>query len=101
MPLRAGLCPVIDGGQGNMANRQKHQIEQTSIGLQYVIPGAERIMPVATPSMRYSADGAQFVIPGAEQISTGELLTRKMAEPIRPRSRQRGMAATALFGNGR
>ncbi len=35
---------------------------------------------------------------GAEQISTGELLMRKMAEPIRPRSRQRGLAGTALFG---
>ena len=65
--------------------------------MQYVIPGAERITPVAVPSMRYSTDGTQFVIPGAEQITTGELLMRKMAEPIRLRTRQRGLAGTALF----
>ena len=81
-----------------MAKRQKYQVEKTSVGLQYVIPGAERITPVAVPSMRYSTDGTQFVIPGAEQITTGELLMRKMVEPIRPRTRQRGMAGTALFG---
>ena len=81
-----------------MAKHQKYQIEKTSVGMQYVIPGAERITAVTTPPMRYPTDGAQFVIPGAEQISTGELLARKMAEPIRPRSRQRGLAGTALFG---
>ena len=81
-----------------MAKRQKYQVEKTSVGMQYVIPGAERITPVEVPSMQYSTDGAQFVIPGAEQIGTGELLMRKMAKPIRPRSRQRGLAGTALFG---
>ena len=81
-----------------MAKHQNYQVDETSAGQQYVIPGAERITPVAVPSMRYSTDGAQFVIPGAEQIGTGELLTRKMAEPIRPRTHQRGMAGTALFG---
>ena len=84
-----------------MAKRPKCQVENTSAGLQYVLPGAERIAPVATPPKRYSTDGAQFVIPGAEQISTGELLMRKMAEPIRPRTRQRGLAGTALFGGRR
>ena len=81
-----------------MAKRQKYQVEKTSVGMQYLIPGAERIVPVAVPSRRYSTDGAQFVIPGAEQIGTGEFLMRKMAEPIRPRTRQRGLAGTALFG---
>jgi hypothetical protein len=81
-----------------MAKRQKYQVEKTSVGMQYVIPGAERITPVPVPSIQYSTEGAQFVIPGAEQISTGALLMRKMAEPIRPRSRQRGLAGTALFG---
>jgi hypothetical protein len=81
-----------------MAKHQKYQIEKTSVGMQYVNPGAERITAVTTPPMRYPTDGAQLVIPGAEQISTGELLARKMAEPIRPRSRQRGLAGTALFG---
>jgi hypothetical protein len=81
-----------------MAQHPKYQVEKTIVGLQYVIPGAEQIVPVAVPSMQYSTDGAQFVIPGAEQISTGELLMRKLAEPIRPRTRQRGLAGTALFG---
>jgi hypothetical protein len=84
-----------------MAQHPKYQVEKTSVGLQYVIPGAERITPVAVPSMQYSTDGAQFVIPGAEQIGTGELLMRKMAEPIRPRTRQRRLAGTALFGKQR
>ena len=81
-----------------MAKRQKYQVEKTSVGMQYVIPGAERITPVAPPK-RYSTDGTQFVIQGAEQISTGELLMRKMAEPIRPRSRQRGLVGTPLFSS--
>jgi hypothetical protein len=81
-----------------MAKRQKYQVEKTSVGMQYVIPGAERITSVEEPSMQYSTDGAQFVIPGAEQISTGALLMRKMAEPIRPRTHQRGLVGTALFG---
>ena len=80
-----------------MAKHQNYQVDETSAGQQYVLPGAERITPVAPPTP-HSTDGAQFVIPGAEQISTGELLTRKMAEPIRPRTHQRGMAGTALFG---
>ena len=91
----------MDGGQGNMVQHPKCQVEKTSVGMQYVIPGAERVTPVAVPSMRYSTDRIQFVIPGAEQISTGELLMRKMAEPIRPRTRQRGLAGTALFGKQR
>ena len=84
-----------------MAQHPKYQVEKTSVGMQYVIPGAERITSVEEPSMQYSTDGAQFVIPGAEQIGTGELLMRKMAEPIKPRTHQRGLAGTALFGNHR
>jgi len=80
-----------------MAKRPKCQVENTSAGLQYVLPGAERVPTAAAPP-RYATDGAQLVIPGAEQIGTGELLARKMAEPIRPRSRQRGLAGTVLFG---
>ena len=84
-----------------MAKHQKYQVEKTSVGLQYVIPGAERRTPVTAPSMRYTTDGAQLVIPGAEQISTRELMVRKMAEPIRPRRGQRGLAGMALFGGSR
>ena len=81
-----------------MAKRQKYQIEKTSVGLQFVIPGTERAMLAPSPSRPYETDGVQFVIPGAEQIGSGELLMRKMAEPIRPRTHQRGLAGTALFG---
>ncbi len=71
-------------------------IDKTASGLQYVIPGAERIeqkrrsFPVE--------DGGQFVIPGAERISTGEHLTRLMTKPMVPRRRQVGLHGTALFG---
>ena len=81
-----------------MAKRQKYHVEKTSVGMQFVIPGTERVMPSAAPSRPYATDGVQFVIPGAEQISSGELLMRKMAEPIRPRTHQRGLAGTVLFG---
>lgn len=80
-----------------MAKHQKYQIEKTSVGLQYVLPGAERVKREAPLSNCYAVDGAQFVIPGAERISTRELLARKMAAPIKPRSRQLGMTGTALF----
>ena len=84
-----------------MAKRQKYQVEKTSVGLQFVIPGAERVMSAPSPSRPYETDGVQFVIPGAEQIGTGELLMRKMAKPIRPRRRQRGFVGAALFGKQR
>ena len=101
MARRAGLRPSEQDTGANMAKHQKYQVEKTSVGMQYVIPGAERIVPVAVPSMRYSTDGTQFVIPGAERISTRELVARMVAQPIRPRSRQRGLAGTALFGVSR
>ena len=81
-----------------MAKRRKYQVEKTSVGLQFVIPGTERVMPAAVPMRQYATEGVQFVIPGAEQISTGELLTRKMSSPMMPRTHQRGLAGTALFG---
>ena len=81
-----------------MAKRQKYQVEKTSVGLQFVIPGTERVMSAPSPSRPYETDGVQFVIPGAEQIGTGEFLMRKMASPMMPRTYQRGLAGTALFG---
>ena len=49
-------------------------IEKTPIGMQYVIPGAERIVK---PKRRvFKADGDQLVIPGAERISTRAYLAR-------------------------
>jgi hypothetical protein len=84
-----------------MAKQRKYKVEKTKVGLQYVIPGAESITRIATPSKQYATDGAQFVIPGAEQISTRELVSRIMAQPIRPERRQRGLAGTSLFGGQR
>ena len=70
-------------------------IERTPIGIQYVIPGTERI---AKPKRRaFKADGDQLVIPGAERISTRAYLARLAEKPIRPRRGQRGLRGTALF----
>ena len=80
-----------------MAKDREYKVEKTKIGLQYVIPGAERAVVVVVPAPQYATEGAQFVIPSAERISTKEFLKRKMAQPISPRSRQRGLAGTALF----
>ena len=71
-------------------------VEQTEFGIQYVIPGTERI-----EQKRHSfsvEDSGQYVIPGAERISTGEHLTRLMEKPITPRRRQFGLGSTGLFG---
>lgn len=71
-------------------------LEKTPIGMQYVIPGAERI---AKPRRRaFKADGDQLVIPGAERISTREYLKRLAEKPISPRRAQVGLRGTALFG---
>ena len=80
-----------------MAKRQKYQVERTSVGMQFVIPGTERVTSAPSPSRPYETDGVQFVIPGAEQIGTGEYLTRKMAEPLKPRRGQKSLIGTALF----
>jgi hypothetical protein len=81
-----------------MAKHRKYKVEKTKVGLQYVIPGADRMPLVVVPATQYVTEGEQFIIPGAERISTREFLTRKMAQPISPRSRQRGLVGTALFG---
>ena len=80
-----------------MAKRQKYQVEKTSVGMQFVIPGTEQVMTAAAPSLLYETEGGQFVIPGAERIGTGELLMRKMAEPLKPRRGQKSLIGTALF----
>jgi hypothetical protein len=94
---RAGINHIKNEGS-NMAKNRKYKVEKTKVGLQYVIPGAESITRVAIPSMQYATDGAQLVIPGAEQISIRELVSRIMAQPIRPVRRQRGLAGMELFG---
>jgi hypothetical protein len=71
-------------------------IERTPIGMQYVLPGAERI---ANRKRRtFKTDGDQLVIPGAERISTRVYLARLADKPITPRRGQVGLRGTALFG---
>jgi hypothetical protein len=73
-----------------------YNIEKTSIGIQYVIPGTER--PVKPIRPTYKADGYQLVIPGAERISTREHLLRLAEKPITPSRGQKGLSGTGLFG---
>ena len=73
-----------------------YQVEKTPVGLQYVIPGTERIVK---PRRRiYRTDGNQLVIPGAERISTAEYVARLAAKPITPRRSQVGLRGVGLFG---
>jgi hypothetical protein len=74
-------------------------IEKTIFGLQYVIPGMERIRKSKQPV--FEADktpaGDQLVIPGAETISTKEYLVRLAGKPLLPRRGQIGLQGTELF----
>lgn len=74
-------------------------VEQTSVGLQYVIPGTELMQQ--TKAQIFASDGDQLVIPGGEKISTGELLRRKISSPMRPRVGQKPLLGTALFSQRR
>jgi len=76
---------------------ERYQVERTSAGLQYVIPGTERA-PAGKPPVRYARDGDQLVIPGAERIGVAGLLDRLAGRPLRPRVGQRGHQTTPLFG---
>ena len=70
--------------------------EETAIGLQYVIPGTERI--VKPKPRAYKADGDQLVIPGAERISTTEHLSRLAKKSLVARKGQIGLRGIGLFG---
>lgn len=78
----------------------EYSTEKTAIGLQYVIPGTERIVRPKRPT--FSTDptpaGDQLVIPGAERISTGEYAARLIGKPLTPRRGQVGLRGTELFG---
>ena len=75
----------------------EYQVEKTAMGMQYVIPGTERIVK---PRQRvYQTDGDQLVIPGAERISTAEYVARLVAKPITPRRSQVGLRGVGLFGS--
>ncbi len=79
--------------------RQRFNVERTSAGLQYIIPGTEK--PATAPRIKYASDGSQFVIPGAEKVSAKILLNRFMAQPLCARVGQRSLASTPLFGADR
>jgi hypothetical protein len=70
-------------------------IDKTPIGIQYVIPGAERI--IKHRRRAFITDGDQLVIPGAERISTQEHLARLAEKPIVPRRGQIGLRGLGLF----
>ncbi len=77
------------------------QVEKTAIGLQYVIPGTNRIVkpkPRAFKADWTPADD-QLVIPGAEKISTVEYVARLAENPLPPRRGQIGLRGLGLFGS--
>ncbi|MBM3514708.1 MAG: hypothetical protein FJX59_13495 [Alphaproteobacteria bacterium] len=84
-----------------MPKRIKFPTETTAVGVQYVIPGAERTVLKKTKRPRYAADGDQLVLPGAERISTGLLLARRWNQPLKPRVGQISLNGTGLFGSSR
>ena len=58
--------------------RSEFQVEKTAIGLQYVIPGTNRIVKPKPRAFKadWTPAGDQLVIPGAEKISTVEYVAR-------------------------
>ena len=77
------------------------QVEKTATGLQYVIPGAERIVKPKRRAFRTDRTpaGDQLVIPGAEKISTAEYVARLVDRPLTPRRGQIGLRGMGLFGS--
>jgi hypothetical protein len=71
----------------------KPTTERTPVGIQYVLPGAERTL-IARARRPYPAEGDQLVIPGAEAISERQLAERKMGQPLQPRVSQRTLKGT-------
>ncbi len=79
----------------------EYRVEKTATGLQYVIPGTERIV---RPRLRaFNSDrtpaGDQLVIPGAEKISTVEYVARLAEKPLTPRRGQIGLRGMGLFSS--
>ncbi len=79
----------------------EYQAEKTATGLQYVIPGTERIVKPRLRAFKVDRTlaGDQLVIPGAERISTAEYVARLAVKPITPRRGQIGLRGTGLFGS--
>jgi hypothetical protein len=72
-------------------------VERTAVGLQYVIPGAERQLPRVTDRTKYAVEGEQLVIPGADPVPAKELYSRLALKPLRPRRAQVSLHGTTLF----
>ena len=92
LPLRYHHFPTKE----TIMTPADYTIEKTSSGMQYVIPGTEKLP--APKGRRFKADGDQLVIPGAERISNREHLLRLAAKPLSSRRGQRGLRGTGLFG---
>lgn len=73
-------------------------VERTAVGLQYVIPGAEKKPPRATDRIKYASEGEQLVIPGADPVPIKDLFSRMASKPLRPRRAQVSLYGTVLFG---
>lgn len=80
--------------------RSEFQVEKTAVGLQYVIPGTERIVKLKRQTFKTDKTpaGDQLVIPGAERISTAEYVARLIDRPLKPRRSQVGLSGAGLFG---
>ena len=75
------------------------QFEKTPTGMQYVIPGMERIVKPRPRAFKtdWTPAGDQLVIPGAERISQAEHVARLVDRPLKPRRRQVGLRGARLF----
>jgi len=81
--------------------RSEFQVEKSAIGLQYVIPGKDRIVKPKPRAFKadWTPAGDQLVIPGAEKISTVEYVARLAEKPLTPRRGQIGLRGMGLFSS--
>ncbi len=81
--------------------RSEFQVEKTAIGLQFVIPGTNRIVKPKPRAFKadWTPAGDQLVIPGAEKISTVDNIARLAEKPLTPRRGQIGLRGLGLFGS--
>lgn len=69
--------------------------ERTTVGIQYVLPGAERR---TAPRSVYSVDvDGQLLIAGFEPVSESEKLRKRAIDPLKPRLAQKAAEYTPLF----
>ena len=82
-------------------SQSEFQVEKTATGLQYVIPGTQRIVKPKPRAFKaeWTPAGDQFVILGAEKISTVAYVARLAEKPLTPRRGQIGLRGMGLFGS--